>query len=136
MTTEGHSPGACMDAWSPSRRAYLECRQAEAISQIVCLLFRDLLLTQSQTQLLKGDHTDVAGHVVTLRVQRVSLAGVKVVNKATCALNTHKRKEILNKVSHSRQFLWNHILSSQIYLNPVLQSLFEAQILKAQKDER
>lgn len=90
---------------SPSRRAYLECRQAEAISQIVCLLFRDLLFTQSQTQLLKGDHADVAGHVVTLRVQRVSLAGVKVVNKATFALNTEKMKEILNKISYSRQFL-------------------------------
>lgn len=90
---------------SLSRRAYLECRQAEAISQIVCLLFRDLLFTQSQTQLLKGDHTDVAGHVVTLRVQRVSLAGVKVVNKATFALNTQKMKEILNKISYSRQFL-------------------------------
>lgn len=119
MTTERFSPGACMDALSPSRRAYLECRQAEAISQVVCLLFRDLLFTQPQPQLLKRDHTDVAGHVVTLRVQRVSLAGVKVVNKATFALNTQKRKEILDKVSYSRQFLWKHILSSQIHLNPV-----------------
>lgn len=118
MTTERFSPGACMDALSPSRRAYLECRQAEAISQIACLLFGDLLFTQSQTQLLKGDHTDVAGHVVTLRVQRVGLAGVKVVNKATFAPNTQKRKEMLNKVSYSRQFLRKHTYLSQIHLNP------------------
>lgn len=105
MTAERFSLGACIDALSPSRRAYLECRQAEAISQIVSLLFGDLLFTQPQPQLLKGDHTDVAGHVVTLRVQRVGLAGVKVVNKATFVLNTQKKKEILNKVSYSWQLL-------------------------------
>mgnify|MGYP001854355371 CR=1 FL=1 len=71
-----------------SRSDYLECRQAEAIREIVCLLFRYLLFTQSQTQVLKRDYTDVAGHVVTLRVQRVGLARVKVANKATFALNT------------------------------------------------
>lgn len=76
------SPHGCL---CPSRRGYLERRQAEAISEVVCLLFRDLLFAQAQAQLLKRDNTDVAGHVVTLWVQRVGLAGVKVVNKATFA---------------------------------------------------
>lgn len=57
------SPRGCL---CPSRRGYLERRQAEAISEVVCLLFRDLLFAQAQAQLLKWDNTDVAGHVVTL----------------------------------------------------------------------
>lgn len=76
------SPRGCL---CPSRRGYLERRQAEAIGEVVCLLFRDLLFAQAQAQLLKRDDTDVAGHVVALWVQRVGLAGVKVVNKATFA---------------------------------------------------
>lgn len=90
MTTERdfhQEPVGCV---CPSRGGYLERRQAEAIGEIVCLLFRDLLFAQSQAQLLKGDYADVASHVVTLRVQRVGLAGVKVVNKTTFALNTQK----------------------------------------------
>lgn len=75
--------------------AYLERRQAEAVGQVVCLLFRHLLLTQAQAQLLEGDYTDVAGHVVTLRVQRVGSAGVKVVNIAAFALNTRERRRAL-----------------------------------------
>ena len=73
----------------------------------MCLLFRDLLLTQSQTQLFKRDYTDVAGHVVTLGVQRVGLAGVKVVNKATFALNIKQteKEKTPNKVSCSWQFV-------------------------------
>lgn len=71
-----------------SKSDYLECRQAEAIREIVCLLLRYLLFTQSQSQVLKRDYTDVAGHVVALRVERVGLARVKEANKATFALNT------------------------------------------------
>ena len=81
----------------------------------MCLLFRDLLFAQSQTQLLKGDYTDVAGHVVTLRIQRVGLAGVKVVNKATFALNTQKRKKHLIRFSISG----NLYESTYIPPNPV-----------------
>jgi len=88
MTTGRFSRCVC-----PSRSGYLERRQAEAIGEVVCLLFGDLLLAQPQPQLLKGDYTDVAGHVVTLRVQGIGLARVKVVNKATFALNTQKRKK-------------------------------------------
>lgn len=84
-----------------SRRDYLEGWQTEAICEIVCLLFRHLLFAQSQTQLLERDYTDVAGHVVALRVQRVGLARVKVGSKATFALKTKGIKPA-NKVS----FFW------------------------------
>lgn len=82
-----------------SRRDYLEGGQTEAICEIVCLLFRHLLFAQSQTQLLERDYTDVAGHVVALRVQRVGLARVKVGSKATFALKT-KGIKTANKVSY------------------------------------
>lgn len=51
--------------------AYLQCRQAEAIGQVMRFLFRNLLFTKSQPQLLKRHHTDVVGYIVTLRVQGV-----------------------------------------------------------------
>lgn len=66
---------------------YLECRQAEAICEVVRLLFGHLLFTQTQTQFLKRNYTDIVGHVVTLRIQRVGLVRVKAVNKEAFVLN-------------------------------------------------